>query len=157
MSGLYFILQTSQHFLIDATTVTLGQGQGKVIQYISPDYMFCCPKYLRFSSKDFDLRGKWCCGGGCGGRGGNELKTWVILDRGDLMIVGLKVWHNGKQPFLLFRIHLNASQYDIFFVYFIFMSQIVLCVLHSNAVLSFHIDVVLTLSILHGAVGVRVI
>ena len=37
MSGSHFILQTSKFVLIDTTTVTLGQGCGKVIQYISPD------------------------------------------------------------------------------------------------------------------------
>ena len=35
--GSHFIAQTSKFMLIDATAVTLGQGQGKVIQYISPD------------------------------------------------------------------------------------------------------------------------
>ena len=42
---------------MDATAMTLGEGQGKVIQYISPD------PYI----KSF-------CGGGRG-RGGNGLKT----------------------------------------------------------------------------------
>ena len=72
MSGSHFIAQTSNFFLIDATAVTLGQGHGKVIQYISPDPYILCAKYLRFSSNGFDVRGKSRCRGG---RGGNELKT----------------------------------------------------------------------------------
>ena len=64
---------------MDATAMTLGQGHGKVIQYISPYPYTLCAKYLRFSSNGFDLRGKSCCGGGGGGGGGgrgrNELKT----------------------------------------------------------------------------------
>ena len=74
MSGSHFIAQTSKFLLIDATTVTLGQGQEKVIQYISPDPYILCAKYRRFSSNSFDVRGKRFCGGGRG-RGGNELKT----------------------------------------------------------------------------------
>ena len=35
MSSSHFIVQTSKFLLIDATAVTLGQGHGKVIQYIS--------------------------------------------------------------------------------------------------------------------------
>ena len=62
--------------LINAIAVTLGQGHRKVIQYNSPDPYILCAKYLRFSSKGLDMRGKSCCGGGRGGeRGGNELKT----------------------------------------------------------------------------------
>ena len=77
MSGSHFIAQTSIFLLIDATAMTLGQGHGKVIQYISPDPCIVCAKYLSFSSNGFDMRGKSCCGGGRGGggRGGNELKT----------------------------------------------------------------------------------
>ena len=48
MSGSYFIAQTSKFLLIDATAVTLGQGQKKVIQYISPDPYILCAKYQRF-------------------------------------------------------------------------------------------------------------
>ena len=58
MSGSYFIAQTSKFLLIDATAVTLGQGHGKVIQYISPDPYILCAKYQRFSSNSFDVRGK---------------------------------------------------------------------------------------------------
>ena len=72
MSGSHFISQTSKFLLIDATAVTLGQGHGKVTQYISPDPYILCAKYLRFNSNGFDMRGKSCCSGG---RGGNELKT----------------------------------------------------------------------------------
>ena len=87
MSSSYFIAQTSNFLLIDATAVTLGQGHRKVIQYISPDSYIPCAKLLRFSSNGFDVRDKRCRGGGRGGggrggggrggggRGGNELKT----------------------------------------------------------------------------------
>ena len=77
MSGSQFITQTSKFLLINATAMTLGQGQGKVIQYISPDPYILCAKYQRFSFNSFDVRGKSFCGGGRGGRGrgGNELKT----------------------------------------------------------------------------------
>ena len=50
MSGSHFNAQTSKFLLIDATAVTLGQGHGKVIQYISPDPYILCAKYQRFSS-----------------------------------------------------------------------------------------------------------
>ena len=73
-NGSDFIARTSKFLLIYATAVTLGQGHGKVIQYISPDPYILCAKYVRFSSNNFDVGGKSCCGGG-GGRGGNELKT----------------------------------------------------------------------------------
>ena len=69
-----FIAQTSKFMLINAAAVTLGQGHGNVIQYISQDPYILCVKYLRFSSNGFDVRSKSCCGGGRG-RGGNELKT----------------------------------------------------------------------------------
>ena len=39
MSGSHFIVQTSKFLLIDATAVTLGEGHGKVIQYITPDQL----------------------------------------------------------------------------------------------------------------------
>ena len=67
MSGSHFIVQTSKFMLIDATAVTLGQGYGKVIQYISPDPYNLCAKYLRFSWNGLDVRGKSCSGGGHGG------------------------------------------------------------------------------------------
>ena len=76
MRGSHFIAQTSKFMLIDATAVTLGQGQGKVIQYISADPYILCAKYLRFSSNSLDVRGKSRCGrrrGGGGRGGGNEL------------------------------------------------------------------------------------
>ena len=53
----------------------LGQGHGKVIQYILPDLYILRPKYLKLSSNGFDVTDKSCCGGGRGRRGGNELKT----------------------------------------------------------------------------------
>ena len=45
MSGSHFIVQRSKFLLIDAATVTLGQGHGKVIQYILPDLYIFCPQY----------------------------------------------------------------------------------------------------------------
>ena len=63
MSGSHFIAQTRKFLVMDATAVTLGQGNGKVIQYISSDPYILCAKYLRFSSKGFDVRGKSCCSG----------------------------------------------------------------------------------------------
>ena len=77
MSGSHFIAPTSKFMLIDATALTLGQGHGNAIQYISPDPYILCTKYVRFRN-GLDVRGKSCCGGGHGGgggRGGNELKT----------------------------------------------------------------------------------
>ena len=74
MSGSYLIAQTTKVLLIDVTAVTLGEGHGKVIQYISPDLYILCAKYLRFSSNGFDVIGKSCCGGGRRRSGGNELK-----------------------------------------------------------------------------------
>ena len=83
------IAQTSKFLLIDATAVTLGQSNGRVIQYISPDPYILCAKYLRFSSNGFDVRDKSCCGGGRGG-GADEAETnWthkVTPDWGDLMM-----------------------------------------------------------------------
>ena len=38
--------------------MTLVEGQGKVIQYISPDLHFLSPKYLRFNINDFNMRSK---------------------------------------------------------------------------------------------------
>ena len=49
MSDSHFIAQTSKFMLIDATAMTLGQGHGKVIQYISSDPYILCAKYLRFA------------------------------------------------------------------------------------------------------------
>ena len=67
MSGSHLIAQTNKFLLMDATDVTLGQGHGKVIQYISLDPYILCAKYERFSSNGFDVRGKRFCGGGRGG------------------------------------------------------------------------------------------
>ena len=66
VSGSHFIMQTSKFLLIDATAVTLGQGDGGVSQYISTDPYILCAKYVRFSSNGFDVRGKSCCRGGHG-------------------------------------------------------------------------------------------
>ena len=79
MSGSHFIVQTSTFVLMDATAGTLCQGHQKVIQYISPDPYIVCPKYLRSSWNDFDMRGIIFWGGR---RGGKELKT-CHPDRGD--------------------------------------------------------------------------
>ena len=67
----HFIVQTNIFLPIDATAVTLGQGQGKVTQYISPDLYVFCPKYLRFGSKGFDMKKKGK--NHCSGR--NKMKT----------------------------------------------------------------------------------
>ena len=58
MRGSHFIVQTSKFLLIDATAMILGQGHRKVIQYISPDPYILCPKYIKFSSNSFQMRGK---------------------------------------------------------------------------------------------------
>ena len=83
MRGSFFIVQTSNFLLLDATAVTLGQGHEKVIQYTYPDICILCPKYLRLSLNCFDVRGKCCCGSGRSGRGGggggNILKTYLII------------------------------------------------------------------------------
>ena len=76
--------------------VTLGQGHRKAIQYMSPDLYFLCPKYLRSSSNDFDMRSKSrCSGGGCGR---NELKTQSHprLGRLNYMQHTLQCWWSFK-------------------------------------------------------------
>ena len=45
-------------FLINATAVTMGQGQRKVIQYISPDLYILCPKYVKFRINGFAWKAK---------------------------------------------------------------------------------------------------
>ena len=72
VSGSHFIVQRSKLLLINATAVTLDQGHGKIIRYIYQDLYNLCPKYLRFSSNGFGVRGKSRCDGGSVG---NELKT----------------------------------------------------------------------------------
>ena len=72
ISGLELIVQTKTFLSFNAKAVTLGQGQGKAIQYIFLDLYFDFPKYVRFRSNGFDVRSEGCCGGG--GRA-NELKT----------------------------------------------------------------------------------
>ena len=44
LSGYHFILSTSNFLFINVTSITLGQGHQKVIQYIFPDLYFLCPK-----------------------------------------------------------------------------------------------------------------
>ena len=66
MVGSHFIVGPSKIFLILSTDVIFYQGHRKVIQYISPRYTSCLSKYVR---------SKCHCDGG--GRGGNNLKTWV--------------------------------------------------------------------------------
>ena len=58
MSVSHFIVKTSIFFLINATAVTLGQGQRKVIQYISPDLYILCSKYVKFSINGFAWEAK---------------------------------------------------------------------------------------------------
>ena len=43
MGGSHFIVQTSKFLLTKATAKTLGQGLGKVIQFISQTYTSCVP------------------------------------------------------------------------------------------------------------------
>ena len=78
MSGSHFIVQTSKLLQIDVRAVTLSQGHGKFIQYISPDPYILCTKYLRFSWNGFDVGGKqkllW--GGGRSRRGENKPKAY---------------------------------------------------------------------------------
>ena len=88
MGGSHFIVQTRKFMLIDATAVTLGQGNGEVIQYILPDLYILYPKYLRFRSKGFDVSGKSRCGGGRNGRGGKNCKHEVTPDWSNLIKEG---------------------------------------------------------------------
>ena len=76
MNGSHFILQKSKFEQTDATALTLGQGHGKVIQYIFLDPYILCPKYLTYSWNGFDVRGKSRCGGGCSG-GGHGRNEWL--------------------------------------------------------------------------------
>ena len=85
MSDSYLLVQTSKFLLIDAKAVTLGQGHGKVIEYILPDLYILCSKYLRCSSNGFDVRGKSRCSGGCGERGGGSGRGGNPY-QGDLMM-----------------------------------------------------------------------
>ena len=45
MSGSDFIVHTSKFVFINATAVTLGEGNRNVIQYIVPDLYFLWPKF----------------------------------------------------------------------------------------------------------------
>ena len=84
MSGSYFIAQASKFILIYETAVTLGQGHGKAIQYISPDPYILCAKYRRFSSNGFDVRGKIAAADAVDAAETNW-KHKVTPDRGDLI------------------------------------------------------------------------
>ena len=84
MNDSHFIVQTSKFLLIDATAVTLGQGHGNVIQYISPKPYILCAKYVRFSWNGFDVRGKSCCGG-VDAAAETNWKHKVTPDRDDLI------------------------------------------------------------------------
>ena len=81
MSGSHFIVQTSKFMLINATATTLGQGHGKVIQYISPDPYNLCAKYLRFSWNSLMWEAKVVAAAGAE----MNWKHNVTPDRGDLM------------------------------------------------------------------------
>ena len=43
-SGFHFILYTNKFLFTNVTSVTLGKGHQKVIQYIFPDLFFLCSK-----------------------------------------------------------------------------------------------------------------
>ena len=58
MSGSYFIAQTSKFLLIDATAVTLGQGHGKVIQYILQTHIFFVPNIKALAQTVLTWEGK---------------------------------------------------------------------------------------------------
>ena len=98
MSGSHFIAQTSKFMLIDATAVTLGQGHGKVI----PDPYNLCAKYLRFSWKGLDPRGKVVAAADAAVDAAetnwkhkftpDQGKHKVTPDRGDLMIVTSRIF-----------------------------------------------------------------
>ena len=85
MSGFYFIVQASKFLLIDATAVNFDQGHGEVIQYISPDLYILCPKYLRFSSNGFDVKGNFKCNLVAADAVETNWKHKVIPDRGELI------------------------------------------------------------------------
>ena len=51
-----------------------------------PDLCILCPKYLRISSKAFDIRGKSFCNGGCSGE---RTENIVTPDQGDWIICKL--------------------------------------------------------------------
>ena len=55
LSDSYFMVQIITFLLINTTTMTLGQGHWKVIQYIFTALYFLCPKYLQVWLKLF-----WC-------------------------------------------------------------------------------------------------
>ena len=88
MSGSHFIAQTSKLLLINAIAVTLGQGHGKVIQYISPDPYILCAKYQRFQAQTvLTWEGKVFAVADAGDAAETNLKHKVTPDRGDLNIL----------------------------------------------------------------------
>ena len=75
---------------MDATAVTLGQGHGKVIKYISPDPYILCAKYQKFSSNGFDVRGKsFFATADAADAAETDWKHKVTRDRGDLIMLGV--------------------------------------------------------------------
>ena len=142
MRGSRFIAQTSKFLLIDATAMTLGQGHGKVIQYISPDPYILCAKYQKFSSNGFDVRGESFYGGGSG-RGGNELKTSSHPRPGWLNKMSLRKIHLKLQHHFLGTTELNPIsllteecvidvQHKQFLVWPRFVDNVNLIFLHSS-------------------------
>ena len=85
MPGSHFIAQTSKFMLIDATAVTLGQGQGKVIQYISPNPYILCAKYLRSSS--WEAKVVASADAAAADAAETNWKHKVTPDRGDLIML----------------------------------------------------------------------
>ena len=86
-SGSHFIVQTSNFLLINTTAVTLGQGHGKVIQYISPDpYIFFVPNIKGLAQTVLTWEGKVFADTDVDADDGVETnwKHKVTPDRGDL-------------------------------------------------------------------------
>ena len=79
-----FIAQTSKFLLINATAVTLGQGHGKVIQYISQTHIFFVPNIKGMAQTVLTWRGKDFAAADAAE---TNWKHKVTPDRGDLMMV----------------------------------------------------------------------
>ena len=84
MSSSHFIAQTSTFLLIDATAVTLGQGHGEVIQYISQTHIFFVPNIWGLAQTVLTWEAKVFCGGGRADAVETSWKHKVTPDRGDL-------------------------------------------------------------------------
>ena len=98
MSGSHFIAQTSKFLLIDATAMTLGQGHGKVIQYISPDPYILCAKFLNLAQTVLTWEAKVVAAADADADTGVAETNWkhkVTPDWGDLMT--RKVWSAKPQ------------------------------------------------------------